>query len=219
MPQSTADHLRCPTGPPPTPEALPQAGNPISASSQAVWGQRGDLCHGEKRAAPPGQEAPRAQPLGKFSRCLPLWFLPPSLSQAPAPRSWNPQALSLPPPQRQLRSLYPSYPGSAMSSPAWPTPELPPEPSSLTREVLYLPGPPPLKPFLWLPRNQNRTAQDDLLISPPPDTPARRTQPTLVPSSRVAKCRLLPEIFITSYTVTITTQPSHSWVYRPTQGQ
>lgn len=107
-------------------------------------------------------------PWGKYSSFLPLRSLPPSLSPAPAPRSWDPQALSLPPPQMQLMSLYPSHPSSTMSSPAWPSPEFTREPSSLTREVLYLPGPSPLKAFLWLPSTKIERPRVHLLISPPP---------------------------------------------------
>lgn len=107
-------------------------------------------------------------PWGKFSSFLPLRSLPPTLSPAPAPRSWDPQALSLPPPQMQLMSLYPSHPSSTMSSPAWPALSSPPEPSSLTREVLYLPGLSPLKAFLWLPSTKVERPRVHLLISPTP---------------------------------------------------
>lgn len=74
----------------------------------------------------------------------------------------------LPLPQMQLMSLYPSHPSSAMSSPAWPTPEFTPKPSSLTREVLYLPGPTLLKTFLWLPSTKMERPRVHLLISPSP---------------------------------------------------
>lgn len=47
---------------------FPRLGTPTLPAARPVWGQGGDLCHGDRRAAQPGPEAPLAQPLGEIQQ-------------------------------------------------------------------------------------------------------------------------------------------------------